>query len=549
MSDRLDRILATAVAAGLIPSDAERPLADARPWPVLLLTALGAWLAAIPLLAGVGLLLADWLAGDLGLYLAGVLILAAAVMTLRARDLPLFVEQFAVPALLVGLGALGFGLGRDLPPEAAAGLIAILAVALAAVLPRPWLRVLLGAAAGGLFALAVALALAAPRDLLVLDGSGRPWGWLALQVTLAPWLIGLWVQPRLLGPRTGAAAALESIGAGWLLATLAGLALVSGMTLLAGAGLSPLVRDLATELSARYGAAPEPIWMAGGSALLVLVAMLWGARVWPGLRRPWVLGLGAAVAGLAWFLPSLGGVWLALVITATSGRRRLAGAAALAAAWIIGSFYYQLQWPLAQKALVLVTVGGLLGLLVRLGGGLGRRTAPRSAAFGSTRGWAPWLIALSVLATLGVVNVAIWQKESLIAAGRPVFVALAPVDPRSLMQGDFMRLRFGLPAGIDDLGRLSGGRPRVVAQADARGVATLLRLHHADEPLAADEFLIALTPKDGRWTLVTDAWFFREGDAARWQAARFGAFRVAPDGEALLVGMADAQLQPIAAGD
>jgi uncharacterized membrane-anchored protein len=48
---------------------------------------------------------------------------------------------------------------------------------------------------------------------------------------------------------------------------------------------------------------------------------------------------------------------------------------------------------------------------------------------------------------------------------------------------------------------------------------------------------------------VTDAWFFREGDAERWQKARYGEFRVAPDGRALLVGMADADLRPIAAGD
>ena len=46
---------------------------------------------------------------------------------------------------------------------------------------------------------------------------------------------------------------------------------------------------------------------------------------------------------------------------------------------------------------------------------------------------------------------------------------------------------------------------------------------------------------------MTDAWFFKEGEAQRWQAARFGEFRVLPDGRALLVGMADANLQPILA--
>ena len=40
------------------------------------------------------------------------------------------------------------------------------------------------------------------------------------------------------------------------------------------------------------------------------------------------------------------------------------------------------------------------------------------------------------------VNVSIWQKEQLLNHGKIVLLPLAPVDPRSLMQGDYMRLRF-----------------------------------------------------------------------------------------------------------
>jgi len=67
----------------------------------------------------------------------------------------------------------------------------------------------------------------------------------------------------------------------------------------------------------------------------------------------------------------------------------------------------------------------------------------------------------------------------------------------------------------------------------------------AGEPLAPGEQRFELTPRGGRWTLVTDAWYFREGDGQRWEQARYGEFRVEPDGRALLVGMADAQLRPI----
>ena len=55
-----------------------------------------------------------------------------------------------------------------------------------------------------------------------------------------------------------------------------------------------------------------------------------------------------------------------------------------------------------------------------------------------------WVVLLTTLAVLVVVNSAIWQKERHIAQGEVVYLELAPVDPRSLMQGDYMALNFAL---------------------------------------------------------------------------------------------------------
>ena len=163
----------------------------------------------------------------------------------------------------------------------------------------------------------------------------------------------------------------------------------------------------------------------------------------------------------------------------------------------------------------------------------------------------PWLLALSAVATVAVANIGIADKENTIANGQKVYVPLAPVDPRSLMQGDYMRLRFTLPPLVDfdrrDAGveGLLGSRPYAVGRLDARGVVAWERVEKYDAPIAPGEFRIQLTPKNGDWTLVTDGWYFAEGDASRWEQARFGEFRVQPDGKALLVGMADDQLAPI----
>jgi hypothetical protein len=460
MSDGLERTLRAAIAAGLLPADARYPAGEDRPWPVVLLTALGAWLAAVPLLAVVSILLGDLLTRGAGPYLVGTLVLAAAVVILHSRDLPLFVEQLAVPGLLVGIGSLGFGLFDDLPDRAGAAYLALISLGLAAAIPRPWLRVLLGAAAAGLCVFALVPERAWDRGAWVATT------WVALHGALGIWMAACWAQWVLLGRGAGSriAAALEPVGAGWLLGILAALALVSGMTFLVGAGLDPIVADAMQAVT--QGRTPRAglSWMPAGSAVLTLGAVLWGARSWPGLRRSWVLGVGLVAAGLAWFLPNLGAVWVALVLTATTRRWRLASAAALAAAWIIGSFYYQLQWPLTTKALVLAGAGGLLGAFAWFGaggapgllrGGTVRqaqgnpdRLGDRGARSIGPRLASGWPIALTAVATLGLVNVQIWEKETVIARGQPVFVELAPVDPRSLMQGDYMRLAYRGPRDL-----------------------------------------------------------------------------------------------------
>ena len=136
-------------------------------------------------------------------------------------------------------------------------------------------------------------------------------------------------------------------------------------------------------------------------------------------------------------------------------------------------------------------------------------------------------------------------SETLIAQGRPVLVEIVPVDPRSLLQGDYMRLAFRLPAQVPDDVGLDARRPQVVMALDERGVATPLRLAQPGEALASGELRVELAPSNGRWTLVTDAWHFREGEGARFEKARYGEFRVQADGRALLVGLRDAELKPL----
>lgn len=541
----IDAVLRAGIAEGLLPATATAPAENDRPWPVVLLTALGAWLATLPLLGVVGMLLGDLISRSAGPYFVGTLMLAGAVVVLRSRSVPPFVEQLAVPALLVGGGSLGFGLFRDLHHTTGSAVLCVVSLAVALAVRGPWLRVLLGAAAAILFVVA-----ASPMRWRFDDGMALERFWFSWHFAAAVWLLALWLQGHALreAAQARAAAALESIAAGWLLATLAGLAWWSGMTFLVGGSLGGgFVGDVARELGRRAPAAWSLGLRQGLSAVLVLVGALWAVRRWPGLGRLVYAGVAAVLVALAWLMPALGAVLLALAVCVTSARWRLAATAGMAAAWIVGAFYYQLDWPLATKAAVLVGAGAVLGALGWWAGTANRPAQRSPAAPLATGARAARLgIAASVLAVLAVANVGIWQKEDLITHGWPVYVELAPVDPRSLMQGDFMRLNFRMPGEVQ--ARLDGlatsQRPRMVARRDERGVATLVRLEDGTA-LATEEFRFELTPKDGRWILVSDAWFFREGEGQRWQSAKYGEFRVDTSGKALLVGLRGANLEAL----
>jgi uncharacterized membrane-anchored protein len=371
--------------------------------------------------------------------------------------------------------------------------------------------------------------------------------WLALHLVLSLWLLAL-ARHRHCRPQ--ARAVLESLQAGWLLAVLAGLCGWAGLTMLVGASLgggsgAELVRLHAH--TARWQDLPTQ----ASSALLAAAAAVWAARAWPPLRRGWCAAAALAVVALAVLMPGLGACLLALALTATSHRWRLAVTAALAAAWTVGAFYYALAWPLQVKALALLGAGALLAGVAAWAWRM--RDVPAQAQAQSaaarpapaTAGRARIGLALCVAALLTVANVGIWQKEKLIAEGQPLFVELLPADPRSLMQGDYMTLRFKLPALPPPVtGLQPGPRPQLLARRDARGVATLQVLPAGSVPVGTD-LKVALNAKAGAWVLVTDAWFFPEGEAARWAAARYGEFRVDGSGQALLVGLRGAQLQPL----
>ena len=157
-----------------------------------------------------------------------------------------------------------------------------------------------------------------------------------------------------------------------------------------------------------------------------------------------------------------------------------------------------------------------------------------------------WIALLAGLAILAVVNYVVYQREQLLTTGRVVLLELAPVDPRSLMQGDYMALRFRVAREAFAAGGPQGesGDGHLVLRLDPRGVAGFVRFDDGT-PLAADDLRMRYRVRAGNPKFATNAYFFQEGTADRYAAARYGEFRVAPDGESILTGLRDKDLKAL----
>lgn len=154
------------------------------------------------------------------------------------------------------------------------------------------------------------------------------------------------------------------------------------------------------------------------------------------------------------------------------------------------------------------------------------------------------LIVGGLLLVLGATNLQIVQKERLLRDGAPLLLELAPVDPRSLIQGDYMALDYAISRQL--LGQPGWPRDgRIVVAPDEQGVARFVRRHEAGAPLAPGERLLQYRTRNGRVRIGTDAFHFQEGHATRYQAARYGAITVDDSGTSLLIGLRDANRQPL----
>jgi uncharacterized membrane-anchored protein len=138
-------------------------------------------------------------------------------------------------------------------------------------------------------------------------------------------------------------------------------------------------------------------------------------------------------------------------------------------------------------------------------------------------------------------NYSVFSKEQALKSGVPLKLALAPRDPRALLTGDYMTLNTDVSNKIrQDVSKRRDGF--VIVKLDAQGVGQFLRVQGPAGDLAAGELAIRFRARENGVRVGPNAFYFQEGFAKPFEQARFGEYRLATNGDLLLVNMLDEKM-------
>ena len=226
----------------------------------------------------------------------------------------------------------------------------------------------------------------------------------------------------------------------------------------------------------------------------------------------------------------------------------------------LGGFYYQLSIPLLYKGVLLVSFAVIFAIVT-----LFLRARYKSPSQSAVENYPVFkapigLVGVFLIALLGAVNYKVQQFEDVLATGKPVVLKIAPADPRSLMQGDYMVLNYAIlsdlqqsqfssesneTTGIDELSP-SGKKAYILVHLDKNHVATLCEAQSeipTDFKHCTPNVYLPIRYKGG-WLpkLPSQDYFFAEGKGEHYAQAEYAEYRF-KDGILLLARLLDKDLK------
>lgn len=158
------------------------------------------------------------------------------------------------------------------------------------------------------------------------------------------------------------------------------------------------------------------------------------------------------------------------------------------------------------------------------------------------KAWRLGIAVIGLVLILGLANWDIVQKRAVVADGQVLLLELRPTDPRSLFQGDYMALVLA-DKTMPDAATISNlpYRGTVILSIDESKVGSFARLDDGAQLKPGELRVQYRRHQDWRGSRLdygAQSFFFQEGDAELYQAARYALLRVAQDGSTVLTDLA-----------
>ncbi|MDR0229556.1 MAG: GDYXXLXY domain-containing protein [Flavobacteriaceae bacterium] len=145
------------------------------------------------------------------------------------------------------------------------------------------------------------------------------------------------------------------------------------------------------------------------------------------------------------------------------------------------------------------------------------------------------------------------DKETTILKGKLVYLELAPIDPRSLIQGDYMALNYAIQGNrwqfdsgteIDSINLPSRGY--VLLAIDQNNIGTFVDRKETINVVGANQLKIKYF-NGTKWSynIGAESYFFQEGEGKKYEKAKYGGLRVDDKGNSVLIGLFDEKLKQI----
>lgn len=150
---------------------------------------------------------------------------------------------------------------------------------------------------------------------------------------------------------------------------------------------------------------------------------------------------------------------------------------------------------------------------------------------------------VTLVLLLVIFNGLVVQKEELLKSDSRIYLELAPVDPRSLMQGDYMRLRYAIEGEVYADGiKQSSIVGKMVVQLDENRAAHFVRFDD-ETPIDENQMKLKYSRLGGMMgssvKVAPESYMFQEGHAKEYSNARYAELVVGGDGKCLLYGLRD----------